>query len=394
MKRRKSVVFLRSGYDEASDPRMEKEISALMEAGYEIRVIAWDRSTNRNTSMTVSIKGRNVKHFLIGIKGEYGVGSAKTFLGMMLFNLKLLSSLVKSHKEYDMIHACDFDTVIPGFVVAKVLKKKLIYDIFDYYADSHYMPKAISAIIRRMDTYVINRSDAVIICNEAREKQIAPARPKRLEVVHNTPQWDESVLCSENKAERDEAIRFVYVGRLESSGRYIKEMVDIIAEDPRFKLFLGGGGPLEDYIEDKARKHSNITYFGNMLYDKVLQLESSCDVMTAIYDPTLANHRYAAPNKFYEALMLGKPLVVMGNTGIDVAVKGQGLGWVIAEESDFIMGFKSVLNQIYEERFELMNYQVPMKGIYDSSYRWEIMKDRLIHLYGEIGREDENQPSH
>ena len=33
--------------------------------------------------------------------------------------------------------------------------------------------------------------------------------------------------------------------------------------------------------------------------------------MTAIYDPNISNHYYAAPNKFYEALMLGKPLIMV-----------------------------------------------------------------------------------
>lgn len=396
MERKKTVIFLRSGYDEASDPRMEKEIAALVESGYEVQVVAWDRSSNGMTDIIVSIKGKKIKFFLIGIKGEYGVSSAKTYLGMVFFNLKLLYTLVKKRKEYSIIHACDFDTVIPGFLVAKFLKKKLIYDIFDYYADSHYMPNVLASIIRKVDTYVINKSNAVIICNEARKKQIVPAKPKQLEVVHNTPQWNENILddLSISRKEKEEVVKIVYVGRLEASGRYIKEMVDVIAEDSRFEMHLGGSGPLRDYIEYKSSCSSNITYLGNMVYDKVLQLEASCDVMTAIYDPTLKNHKYAAPNKFYEALMLGKPLVVMQNTGIDISVKEQGLGWVIPEDGDFVVAFKSILNQIYEERLGLVNYREPMKEIYNSSYRWEIMKDRLIHLYEEIGKDDENQYSH
>ena len=45
-----------------------------------------------------------------------------------------------------------------------------------------------------------------------------------------------------------------------------------------------------------------------------------------MYDPNVPNHRYSAPNKFYEALALGKPIVVAKGTGIDVEVERLGVG--------------------------------------------------------------------
>lgn len=51
--------------------------------------------------------------------------------------------------------------------------------------------------------------------------------------------------------------------------------------------------------------------------------------MTAIYDPKVPNHRYAAPNKFYEALMLGKPIVMAKNTGFDEIIEENNIGCLI-----------------------------------------------------------------
>ena len=66
---------------------------------------------------------------------------------------------------------------------------------------------------------------------------------------------------------------------------------------------------------EMAQKCENIFYYGRIPYDRTIALEKECDVMCAIYDPKVPNHYYAAPNKFYEALMLGMPLIMAKGTG-------------------------------------------------------------------------------
>lgn len=54
-----------------------------------------------------------------------------------------------------------------------------------------------------------------------------------------------------------------------------------------------------------------IFFYGKILYYETLKLESSCDIMADLYDPSNPDNYYAALNKFYEALMLGKPLILV-----------------------------------------------------------------------------------
>ena len=85
-------------------------------------------------------------------------------------------------------------------------------------------------------------------------------------------------------------------------------------------------GNLEKYVEDVAGRYSNIDYLGRVSYQEALRLYSACDLMFAVYDPAVPNHRYSAPNKVYEAMMLGKPLIVAKNTGFDVLIEKEGIG--------------------------------------------------------------------
>ncbi len=60
------------------------------------------------------------------------------------------------------------------------LKKMVIYDIFDFYADHlRRTPKIIIRIIRSVDLWAIGQSDAVIIVDDARVKQIEDSSPRK-----------------------------------------------------------------------------------------------------------------------------------------------------------------------------------------------------------------------
>ncbi len=89
-------------------------------------------------------------------------------------------------------------------------------------------------------------------------------------------------------------IRIVYVGIL-GEGRFIEEIIKFVLSNPEFEFHIGGFGSLELEIKNISSKHDNIIFYGKLQYDKTLELESSCDIMVAIYDPGVKNHIYAAP---------------------------------------------------------------------------------------------------
>ena len=100
--------------------------------------------------------------------------------------------------------------------------------------------------------------------------------------------------------------------------------------------------------------------------------------MLAIYDPKIENHRYAAPNKFYESLMLGKPIVMVKNTGMSQVVSENRIGILIDyTKEDFLKG----INWLIAHQSEWPTMSKKMKKIYQSKYSWKIMDKRLLELY-------------
>ena len=99
--------------------------------------------------------------------------------------------------------------------------------------------------------------------------------------------------------------------------------------------------------------------------------------MFAMYDPKHPNHTYSAANKVYEAMLLGKPIIVANNTGMDKIVRSENMGYTIDFTQEAFVELLDYLSENKEELFE------KSKNAYDAHarYSWEEMEQRIIVLY-------------
>ena len=121
-----------------------------------------------------------------------------------------------------------------------------------------------------------------------------------------------------------------------------------------------------------AKKYHNIKYYGSMNYDEVLKLEKDCDILFATYNPEILNHKYSAPNKVYEAMALGKPIIVCKNTGIDEMVSNNKIGYAIDYSAKEFMDKIKNINEL-----EYLSMAKNAKKVYLEKYSWEKMKALL-----------------
>ncbi|NOU64530.1 glycosyltransferase [Paenibacillus sp. LMG 31461] len=372
------VIFVRSNPVDP-DSRVEKEVNSLIKAGHEVEILAWDRSGKyKHIESHLKLDIGYVKIHRLGIPATYGGGIRKNLLPLLKFQNRVFNWLLRNKHRYDVIHACDFDTAFISNIVAKILKKKLVYDIFDYYVDAFGVPLKLKKYIVYQDHAIINTADAVIICSDKRREQIKGTSPKRLTVIHNTPASMEAGFQALNL--NPNITKIVYVGIL-GDGRFIREIVEFVKKNPLYEFHVGGFGEYENYLEKAALESNNIIFYGKLPYHKTLELESSCDLMTAIYDPSVPNHYYSAPNKFYEALMLGKPLIMVKNTGMDDTIITNGFGEVIDYNRESL---EKAIKKLVERKEEWSKISSKMKNLYRDKYSWDEMEVRLIDLYSNL----------
>lgn len=369
------VLLLRSN-PVAPDPRVEKTASVLTQAGYEVTIVCWDR-----TAELPQIEQKDfAKIERIRIKASYNRGLAN-LLTLMVWELRLLFWLLFNARHFQIIHACDFDTVMPALIVRMLYGQILIYDIFDFYADFVIgLPTFLRRTIRKLDYWVISRVDAVIIADESRLEQISGSKPRKLIWIYNSP--PQTLSSVSGNASKQGQVKVAFVGLLQPS-RGIEHMIEVVKANPNWELTLAGFGGYEDQLAKKVRGIANIHFFGRLSYDEAIKIYASSDVMFATYDPAIPNHRYSSANKLFEAMMLGKPIIVARNTSMDRLVEKYNLGFVIdyghidqlGTALDEVAWWSEQTKQAFADR---------VSAIYQEHFSWETMSKKLLGLYEDL----------
>lgn len=373
-----NIVMLRSNPVDP-DSRVEKEANSLIRAGHNVEILAWDRSADYKIKESfLDLSNGKVKIHRFGIPAEFG-GGRKNLSAFLTFQMRLFTWLIKNRKTYTVIHACDFDTAYIGYHVSKMFRKKLVFDIFDYlFTEFNNKLSWFKKFIVKLQHQIINHADGTIICTEKRVEQIAGSKPNKLVVIHNSPPNVKANL--KRKELNKNKVKIVYVGILQDT-RFLIEMGEVISSLPDCELHIGGFGKYEKHFKDLSEKYENIIYYGKLSYEQTLELENACDIMTAIYDPAYGNHYFAAPNKFYESLMLGKPVIMVKNTGMSEVVSQYNIGELMDYNKESL---KEAIRNLIDRRDEWEAISLRMKELYSQSYSWEEMENRQVQFYREL----------
>lgn len=375
----KKILILRSNPVDP-DPRVEKEADTLLKAGYSVDIFCWDRDSDHAVECSIkTLNSGSLDVYRTGIGASFGSGFKRNIKPLLKFQLEILRFIRSNRTEYDILHACDFDTALAGFIGRSRKKTRFVYDIFDYYSDAFAVPSFLKKIVTTLDTYVIDHADAVIICSEKRKEQLGKARPRRLEVIHNSPPSWKGTEESVNKCVRTR-LRIAYIGIL-SDGRLIPDLLEIVSRHKEYELHIAGFGKYEELAREYAEKCENITFFGRIDYSRTLEIENESDVMIAAYDPAVPNHRYAAPNKFYEALMLGKPLIMCKGTGFSDIIEKHGIGMCVEYSSKALEAGLIEIKDNYQRYSDKKELE---KELFEREYSWDIMSGRLRKLYSAL----------
>ena len=363
-------------------PAVERLVQTLSGFGYEVKVIGWDRASEQKEHHGfIEVQTGDVPIVRFGIPAKFNGGLRENLLPMLRFQLRMAKWLFRNRRQYDVIHAFDLDTGLIGCIAAKLLGKRLVYQIQDFYAATRFRQGSASYdMVKKMEFFVINRADAVTICTEARKHQIEGSHPKLLKVIHNATNRTDLSLAREPVVKGSDRIKIAYVGVL-LSNRLLRELLTCVADDPRFELHIAGYGPLKDTVGEYCSECDRIFYYGTLPHDQALFLEQQCDIMTALYRTGVANHQYCAPNKLYESMLLGKPIMMCRSTGWDDLLSENEIG-VLVESNE--QGIRDGLEVLLNNRDRWAEMSTRSRDLFNRQYAWPIMEERILDIYRSI----------
>lgn len=382
----KTILYVRTN-DLSFDPRAQKEIYSLLSSRqYNVLFLGWNRTPEKGSPIITEdefpVYGLNVHRILINVYGPWGAGPRKNARPILSF-FKNLKKWVKSNSNrFDFAHLVDLPGAYPVFKILKRKKIPFVYDIFDFFPDLRKTNTLLRKLFVSMEKKVTKASAVTIICDEGRRKQISMCHPKQIAIINNAPLSDAFDYRRVLKNTKNRP-RFVYVGNL-CEERLLPMVLDYFAKNDSVELHIGGVGPLAALAEEYAKKSDNITFYGKLDYNSVLSLEKDCFAFVALYDPSIQNHRYVSSNKFYEAMSLGKKLIMVRNTGSDLYFQEHNMGVLIdPTEESFGQGVETLVKSFTSND----GFSQELINLFQDEFQWSIMGQRLVSIYNQLSQD-------
>jgi hypothetical protein len=333
-------------------------------AGIDFTAVGWDRAG----------EGKDVEHYEFC---HYKAGTNKGGFQAMKDHSKwmwfVFRYLIK-HRDVTTIHACDLNVAFPAAMFKMFFKRDvvLIFDVCDWFSDNFARYKTLCKILRQMEKFACKQADHIIICEPERRAQITFPLDKEPVILPNIPEISDDWRFEKSKkyAFDNDWLTIGYFGGF-SMNRFLPELLELTKTE-RFNLLIAGYG--NKSIEEKCKEVNdrvNVKYFGRLSMKDGLEMEANADIISTIYCKVNPNHVYAAPNKFYEALYLGKALLTNKGIIVESKVNNNKIGFAIDETPQ---AFKAWIGQLKKEDVECCGQNA--QQLWETTY-----KDYIAHFF-------------
>lgn len=343
------IIFLRSQLPK-TDSRLQRYLHAIVVFNKESIVVGWDRSGHA---------APEYNEVLYQKKARIG-GGWRNLASLICWNWFLARKLWLLRGKYSVIHAVDLDTITPAILFAKLFRKRVIFDIYDKYTDSRQFPKILRFIADSIERFCAAHVDNLILADECRCKQLQLSPTENIVILENIPA---STSIIRNHRDGTSKRILAYVGILEPVHRGLEDLLQVVSERSDVLLLIAGDGGLRSIVEEYANNHNNIHYFGAVDQHGAIEILSGCDIQIGLYYKTIRNHFFAAPNKYYEHLMMGKPLLTTSGTPPGLKVEELNTGYSINEGKESLRNW---LNDINDE--QILSKGANASGLWERKY--------------------------
>jgi glycosyltransferase involved in cell wall biosynthesis len=258
-------------------------------------------------------------------------------LPRMLWRILALASIARgAHAERpDAVHANDIATLIPGWVAARLSGARLVYDTHEYAVGVPYRKAVWAWLAATIERLLIGRCDAVITVSDgiAERLQDRYGLREKPTVVRNVPDLPPPGEAPDLRREMGigEAPLVLHQGAV-AEGRGGGNLVRAVAEmDSAHLLFLGADGAFAESLRElgvSAGLDGRLHFHPPVQLEELLSYTRQADVGVSMLEDTCENHRLALPNKLFEYLAAGLPVVVSDLPEMRRLVIERGVGWV------------------------------------------------------------------
>lgn len=313
-----------------------------------------------------------------------------TKLKTILIRLSILMRMIHMgrRENYDIYHSNDLNTLLQGYVSAKLKfkKKKLIYDSHEVQTSRTGYDSKFYGIYER---FLIRYIDAMIVENNTRalhNEEIYGFYPY---VVHNYPfknkytkDIDRKYIHKVLELHENEKV-LLYQGGIQT-GRGLENLVKAMPFIKEGTLVFIGDGRIKNDLETLVEKldlGEKIKFIPKVPLHELPKYTNSAYLGFQVLNNVCFNHYSASSNKLFEYIMSNVPVVACDFPEIKKVVESANIGICVDshDERSIAVGVNYLIaNEV--ERHQMSSNCIEASNIYN----WENEKKHLLLCYEDI----------
>lgn len=346
---RPTLLFI--SVNDGSDTRIFKEIKTLSQT-FEITFIGI-QAPNATSSMLPS----SCRTFFIKGPRRSPLTIAKLFFQVARLCPWRFSSVHVINENLALV-------LLPLLMLAR----HWVLDIFDsfFLKSNSRLMSMFKGILKRI---IYNSSSVILVTDEARLNLLPEWSRAKIRVLPNYPITDGA--NNGLRSVREGPLTIFFSGSI-GRDRGIPFLVNLIKLDP--KLVVHAAGWLYDQEGEELTRHPQVKYHGVVHQTAAAEIAKQCDYILCLYEPNIVNNIYASPNKIYDGIQAGVPVIINQEVLVSSFVHDEKLGIVI--DSYNPTSVVSILEELKVRRNQFTHI-AQMQG----KYTWEKIEPVLVSAH-------------
>jgi glycosyltransferase involved in cell wall biosynthesis len=363
------------------DSRVEKEARTLIAAGYRVTVVADAAPGLPSRERRDGIDVRRVARRLARVPG----------LRFLVHEARLARALRALGP--DVLHAHDSNALVPVAWAARSLGAPFVYDAHDLWLGRPRRERSRPYFVLNQLLYglverlLIPRAAATLTVSEPIARHLR--RRYRLLHVHLVPNYPEEGAPGQRKELRSlmgggsigPGAVVLYLGGL-MAGRGLEQLVDAVGMARSAELVLLGDGPLASDLLRRAAASGaagRVHLLAPVAPEDVTAYAASADIGVSPIVPSSLNYRYSLPNKLFQYMAAGIPVVASDLPQVRDVVEGAACGIVV--DTTRPVAIAEAIDRLAYDRDESRAMGRRGREAVDARFNWSIAAAVLLRVY-------------
>lgn len=263
-------------------------------------------------------------------------------LPFRLYRVAFLVSFVVAavRSAPDVVHAHDAAMLLPGIVASRLTGARLVYDSHELATGVPYRERFWTWQVGALERAIVPRCSAVITVSEGiairlRDRLGLARLPTVLRNVSSLSSAGDGGL--RRRLGIDTEAPLVLHQGAPAAGRGCDVLLEAVALMPGVQLVFLGDSEASDgawLSSEIARRglSDRVRTVPSVPLGELLANTAEADVGVTLLQDTCENHRLALPNKLFEYIAAGVPVLASALPEMRALVDGYGVGWCVAPD--------------------------------------------------------------